>query len=87
MVRYVLCLATLFGTAAIMALGTANGKGMPLLLPDWLPLQFTCTMEQNRPVDPQADVWFLRARELEQQGVRSNDVEMAQLYQMSESYQ
>ncbi|WP_176741614.1 hypothetical protein [Pseudomonas aeruginosa] len=47
--------------------GTAHGKNIKPPLPDWQVLSFTCTTEQNPPVDPQADAWFLRARELEKQ--------------------
>ncbi|MHC9243716.1 tetratricopeptide repeat protein, partial [Pseudomonas aeruginosa] len=79
--RRALCLAVLLGIAVLA--GTAHGKNVKPLLPDWQALAFTCTTEQNPPVDPQADDWFLRARELEKQGISANDAEMIALYKLA----
>ncbi|HBN9874132.1 sel1 repeat family protein [Pseudomonas aeruginosa] len=79
--RRALCLAASLGIA--MLAGTAHGKNVKPSLPDWQALAFTCTTEQNPPVDPQADGWFLRARELEKQGISAHDAEMVRLYQMA----
>jgi len=48
---------------------------------DWKSLKFTCTQEQNPPLDPEADVWFKRARALEKLNSEANDSEMSRLYQ------
>ncbi|MBG4398610.1 hypothetical protein GHT73_27160 [Pseudomonas aeruginosa] len=65
--RRALCLAISLGIAVLA--GIAHGKNVKPPLPDWQALAFTCTTEQNPPVDPQADAWFLRARELERQNI------------------
>ncbi|HBO0862891.1 TPA: sel1 repeat family protein, partial [Pseudomonas aeruginosa] len=79
--RRALCLAISLGIAVLA--GIAHGKNVKPPLPDWQALAFTCTTEQNPPVDPQADAWFLRARELEKQGISAHDAEMVRLYQMA----
>ncbi|MGU2316347.1 tetratricopeptide repeat protein [Pseudomonas aeruginosa] len=79
--RRALCLAISLGIAVLA--GTAHGKNVKPPLPDWQALAFTCTTEQNPPVDPQADAWFLRARELERQDIKAHDAEMVRLYQMA----
>ncbi|RPU02540.1 hypothetical protein IPC927_12415 [Pseudomonas aeruginosa] len=50
---------------------------------DWKSLQFTCTKEQNPPLDPEADLWFQQARTYEKQGNEANDAEMVRLYQQA----
>ncbi|WP_454724772.1 MULTISPECIES: tetratricopeptide repeat protein [Cupriavidus] len=50
---------------------------------DWETLQFTCTVEQFPPVDPEADVWFKQARALEKLDQQANDAEMLRLYQQA----
>ncbi len=79
--RRALCLAISLGIAVLA--GIAHGKNVKPPLPDWQALAFTCTTEQNPPVDPQADAWFLRARELERQNIEAHDAEMVRLYQMA----
>ncbi|MEX2068412.1 tetratricopeptide repeat protein [Pseudomonas aeruginosa] len=79
--RRALCLAISLGIAVLA--GIAHGKNVKPPLPDWQALAFTCTTEQNPPVDPQADAWFLRARELERQDIKAHDAEMVRLYQMA----
>ncbi|MDG3821176.1 sel1 repeat family protein [Pseudomonas aeruginosa] len=79
--RRALCLAASLGIAVLA--GIAHGKNVKPPLPDWQALAFTCTTEQNPPVDPQADAWFLRARELERQNIEAHDAEMVRLYQMA----
>ncbi|MGU2316349.1 tetratricopeptide repeat protein [Pseudomonas aeruginosa] len=79
--RRALCLAISLGIAVLA--GTVHGKNVKPPLPDWQALAFTCTTEQNPPVDPQADDWFLRARELERQNIEAHDAEMVRLYQMA----
>ncbi|MFK1438010.1 tetratricopeptide repeat protein [Pseudomonas aeruginosa] len=79
--RRALCLATSLGIAVLA--GTVHGKNVKPPLPDWQALAFTCTTEQNPPVDPQADAWFLRARELERQNIEAHDAEMIALYKLA----
>ncbi|WP_454726510.1 MULTISPECIES: hypothetical protein [Cupriavidus] len=50
---------------------------------DWQSLQFTCTREQNPPLDPEADAWFKQARALEKLDQQANDAEMLRLYQQA----
>ncbi|HBP1857702.1 TPA: sel1 repeat family protein [Pseudomonas aeruginosa] len=80
--RHTLRTTALLGMA-VLAMATANGEDIKPPMPDWQALHFTCTTEQNPPVDPQADAWFMGARALQKQSVRAHVAEMVSLYQMS----
>ncbi|CAD5109794.1 tetratricopeptide repeat protein [Zestomonas carbonaria] len=58
-------------------------KDMDIHSIDWKSLQFTCTQEQNPPLDPEADIWFQQARAYEKQDNEANDAEMVRLYQQA----
>ncbi|MDF6002651.1 tetratricopeptide repeat protein [Pseudomonas aeruginosa] len=50
---------------------------------DWKSLQFSCTTERNPLIDPESDVLFKEARELERLDNEKNDQKMASLYQLA----
>ncbi len=50
---------------------------------DWKAMAFTCTTEQNPPLDPEADVWFQQARAYEKLDQEANDKEMLHLYRQA----
>ncbi len=50
---------------------------------DWKAMAFTCTTEQNPPLDPEADVWFQQARAYEKLDQEANDKEMLRLYRQA----
>ncbi|MFU3250169.1 hypothetical protein, partial [Pseudomonas paraeruginosa] len=72
---HALSLATFLGIAVMV--GTAHGKNVKPSLPDWQTLAFTCTTEQNPPVDPQADAWLPCSGKAVH---RVHDAEMLRLY-------
>ncbi|WP_454724770.1 MULTISPECIES: tetratricopeptide repeat protein [Cupriavidus] len=67
-----------------VSMSLCQAKGMEKMPePDWQSLQFTCTQEQDPPLDPEADAWFKRARTLEKLDQQANDAEMLRLYQQA----
>ena len=48
---------------------------------DWKALQFICSVEQNPPLDPEADEWFEQARKLERLDDERYDAEVIRLYE------
>ncbi|WJV25553.1 MULTISPECIES: tetratricopeptide repeat protein [Pseudomonas] len=74
------CYSAIIAMLGGILLSTAAAHAK-LPVPDWKTLQFTCTKEQNPPLDPDADKLFLKARELEKKNNQANDRAMLELYQ------
>ena len=73
---------------ALLLISTAcnlNNEGTPVDISklDWKAMAFTCTKEQDPPVDPEADAWRKQGRAYEKQGDPANDAEMLRLYRQA----